>query len=153
TPSSRRLVPNAWPRHSRGSRKASHATGSICSPLPVTDDVMRIAHFIQRYLPARGGSEVYFERLSRHLAHSGHDVTVFTSDAIDLEAFWSRRGRRAPAGESLENGVRVRRYPLVSFPLRRFMLKGLSLAPHRLWQCMTLPCNPISLDLWRDAGR
>ena len=54
---------------------------------------MRVAHFIQRYPPALGGSEAYFARLSRYLAAQGDQVTVFTSNAVDLEAFWSRRGR------------------------------------------------------------
>jgi hypothetical protein len=50
---------------------------------------MRIAHFVQRYPPALGGSEDYFARLSRYLAASGDHVTVFTTTAVDLPAFWS----------------------------------------------------------------
>src|SRR5262249_42287777 len=59
---------------------------------------MRIAHFVQRYPPALGGSEAYFARLGRFLAAAGDNVTVFTTTALDLEAFWSRRGRCLPAG-------------------------------------------------------
>src|SRR5439155_1157544 len=33
--------------------------------------VMRVAHFVQRYPPALGGSEAYFARLSRYLAAAG----------------------------------------------------------------------------------
>jgi glycosyltransferase involved in cell wall biosynthesis len=87
---------------------------------------LRVAHFIQRYPPALGGSEAYFARLSRHLAAAGEDVSVFTTTALDLEAFWSRRGR---------------------------CVEALSLFPHRGWQCLTLPCNPISFRLWRESGR
>jgi glycosyltransferase involved in cell wall biosynthesis len=29
----------------------------------------------------------------------------------------------------------------------------LSFLPHRLWQCLTMSCNPIALKMWRDAGR
>jgi hypothetical protein len=50
---------------------------------------MRLAHFIQRYPPALGGSEAYFARLSRYCAAHGDDVTVFTSDADALESLWS----------------------------------------------------------------
>jgi glycosyltransferase involved in cell wall biosynthesis len=114
---------------------------------------MQVAHFIQRYPPALGGSETYFARLSRFLAAHGNQVTVFTSNAIDLEAFWSRRGCRAAAGRSREDGVDVRRYPLWRWPGRRYMLKLLSLFPQRLWQCLTLPCNPVSPAMWRAAGR
>ena len=70
---------------------------------------MRVAHFIQRYPPALGGSEAYFARLSRYLARRGDDVTVFTTNALDLEAFWSRRGRCCRRGVSREDGVTVHR--------------------------------------------
>src|SRR5947208_2834288 len=54
---------------------------------------MRVAHFVQRYPPALGGSEAYFARLGRHLAAAGDVVTVFTTTAVDLEGFWTTRGR------------------------------------------------------------
>ena len=114
---------------------------------------MRVAHFIQRYPPALGGSEAYFARLSRYLANQGDEVTVFTSNAIDLEAFWSRRGRCTSPGVAQEDGVEVRRYPLWRLPGRRYLLKLLSLFPQRLWQCLTLPCNPISPAMWRGVRR
>ncbi len=114
---------------------------------------MRIAHFIQRYPPALGGSEAYFARLSRFLAAAGDQITVFTSAALDLTAFWSPRGRCLPCGVSHEDGVEVRRYGLLRWPGRRYLLKPLSLVPIRRWQCLTLPCNPIAWAMWADAGR
>lgn len=115
---------------------------------------MRVAHFVQRYPPALGGSEAYFARLSRHLAATGDRVTVFTTDALALEAFWSSRGARLPPGTTAEAGVEVRRYPLdFRWRGRRYLLKLLSLVPNRTWQCLTMSCNPISLRMWSDAGR
>jgi glycosyltransferase involved in cell wall biosynthesis len=114
---------------------------------------MRIAHFVQRYPPALGGSEAYFARLSRHLADCGHQVTVFTTNAIDLEAFWSKRGRSLPAGVTREGGVEIRRYAAWRWPGRRYLLKALSFIPYRPWQCLTMRCNPIAPAMWRDAGR
>jgi glycosyltransferase involved in cell wall biosynthesis len=111
---------------------------------------VRIAHFVQRYPPALGGSEAYFARLSRFLAVEDQ-VTVFTTVARDLEAFWSRRGRTLPGGISIEDAVEVRRYPLLRWPGRRYLLKALSFFPHHTWRCMTLPCNPIAWQMWRDA--
>jgi glycosyltransferase involved in cell wall biosynthesis len=114
---------------------------------------MRIAHFIQRYPPALGGSEAYFARLSRYLTQAGEQITVFTTTAIELTAFWSCCGHCLPSGCTVEEGVEVRRYGLWRCPGRRFLLKALSLVPCRWWQCLTLPCNPISFSMWRDAGR
>jgi glycosyltransferase involved in cell wall biosynthesis len=115
---------------------------------------MRVAHFVQRYPPALGGSEAYFARLSRYLAAAGDEVSVFTTTAVDLEAFWLSRGRQLAAGVTREEGVEVRRYdPAWRFRGRRYLLKGLSLVPLRCWQLLTMPCNPIAPALWRDAGK
>ncbi len=114
---------------------------------------MRIAHYVQRYPPALGGSEAYFARLSRYLASAGNQVTVFTTTAISLEAFWSPTGSCFTPGIEIDEGVEVRRYPLLRWPARRYALKALSLVPHRFWQCLTLPCNPIAWRMWLDSGR
>src|SRR5205807_3052493 len=73
---------------------------------------MRLAQFVQRYPPALGGSEAYIQRLSRFLVDGGDSVTVWTTTAFDLEAFWSPRGRTFPAGESADRGIEIRRFPL-----------------------------------------
>src|SRR5690242_4358158 len=114
---------------------------------------MNIAHFVQRYPPAIGGSEAYFARLSRYLASKENHVTVFTTVAKDLEAFWSRGGTCVPSGVETEDGTQVRRYRLARWPGRRLALKALSFLPHHLWQCLTLPCNPIAWQMWTDAGK
>ncbi|HEX5272389.1 MAG TPA: glycosyltransferase family 4 protein [Gemmataceae bacterium] len=115
---------------------------------------MRVAHFVQRYPPAPGGSEAYFARLSRHLAAAGDSVSVFTTTAVDLEAFWQPNARRVPAGVSHEDGVEVRRHdPAFRVRGRRYLLKALSLVPVRRWQLLTMPCNPLAPALWREAGR
>ena len=112
---------------------------------------MRVAHFVQRYPPALGGSEAYFARLSRWCVAQGDEVTVFTTNAVSLEAFWTHADC-VPAGVQMQAGVTIRRYPLWRMPGRRWLLKACSLVPHRLWQCLTLPCNPISFDMWRDSA-
>jgi glycosyltransferase involved in cell wall biosynthesis len=114
---------------------------------------LHIAHFVQRYPPALGGSEAYFQRLSRYLVGRGHAVTVWTTNAIDLEAFWSKKGRSVPSGESVEDGVIVRRFASLRWPLRRYMLKAASFLPGPTWKAMTMPCNPIAVEMWREAGR
>jgi glycosyltransferase involved in cell wall biosynthesis len=114
---------------------------------------MRVAHFVQRYPPALGGSEDYFARLSRHLAACGDQVTVFTTTAVDLPAFWSTSGRCLRPGRRIEDGVEVRRYPLWHLPYQTRVLKALSFLPHRPWQCLTVSCNPIAWRMWVESGR
>jgi glycosyltransferase involved in cell wall biosynthesis len=114
---------------------------------------MRVVHFVQRYPPALGGSENYFYRLSRSLSQAGDTVSVWTTTALDLEAFWSPRGRLLPAGESNVDGIHIRRFPLWRMHGRRWLLKPLSLIPQRTWQALTLPCNPVSLAMRRAVER
>ena len=114
---------------------------------------MRVAHFVQRYPPALGGSEEYFARLSRYLAAAGDRVTVFTTTAVDLPAFWSTSGRCLRPGSRIEDGVEVRRYPLWHLPYQTRVLKALSFLPHRPWQCLTVSCNPIAWRMWVESGR
>jgi glycosyltransferase involved in cell wall biosynthesis len=116
-------------------------------------EAVRVAHFVQRYPPALGGSEAFFARLSKYLAAHGDPVTVFTTTALDLEAFWSRRAACLAPGIKIEDGVEVRRFPLFRFPGRRYALKALSLAPNRFWQCLTLPCNPIAWGMWSESNK
>ena len=114
---------------------------------------MHIAHFVQRYPPALGGSEAYFARLGRFLAGGGHRVTVFTTNALDLEAFWSPRAALLAADTDTVDGVEVRRYPLTHWPGRRYLLKALSLLPWLPLQALALPCNPISRPMQLAADQ
>jgi glycosyltransferase involved in cell wall biosynthesis len=113
---------------------------------------LRIAHFVQRYPPALGGSEAYFQRLSRHFAERGHYVTVWTTNAIELEAMWSRAGRSMPTGIEIDGSVVVMRFRCEYWPLRRYILKAASFLPAgSAWKSMTMPCNPVCRDMWREA--
>jgi len=136
-----------------GTRAESPVIVARSAPKREGGTPLRIAHFIQRYPPALGGSEAYFARLSRYHAAQGDRVTVFTTTALDLEAFWRLSARCLPAGTTMADGVEVRRHGLLRWPGRRWLLKPLSLVPWRAWQCLTLPCNPIAPGMWQAAGR
>jgi glycosyltransferase involved in cell wall biosynthesis len=118
------------------------------------DRPLRVAHFVQRYPPALGGSEAYFARLSSYLAGRGDHVTVFTTTADALEALWLPNAASFEGGSSVMAGVEVRRFPLsLRFRGRRWLLKPLSLIPHRNWQCLTVSCNPFARGMWRAASQ
>jgi glycosyltransferase involved in cell wall biosynthesis len=78
---------------------------------------MRLLHIIQRYHPYVGGSELYFQELSERLARAGHSVEVWTTDAWDLDYFWSKKARRVASIRDRHNGVAIRRFPVRHLPL------------------------------------
>ena len=65
----------------------------------------KIAFVVQRY--GRGGAEYLCQSLAEHLA-ARYDVTVLTTRAIDNHS-WANY---FPSGETVENGVRVKRFSI-----------------------------------------
>lgn len=78
-----------------------------------------LLHLIQRYYPYVGGSEVYFGVLSERFAARGDRVTVYTTDAWDLEHFWSAGKRTIDWGTQAREhcGVTIRRFAVRRPPL------------------------------------
>lgn len=99
---------------------------------------MRILHVIQRYYPYVGGSELYFQELSERLARAGHRVEVWTTDAWDLDYFWTRKARRLEQVRDTHNGVTIRRFPV----------RHLSLPPiyYRAWRRGMAQLNDFPLN-------
>jgi len=94
---------------------------------------MKVLHIIQRYWPYIGGSERYFQEISERLVRDGHEVTLLTTDAWDLEYFWDRRKKRVETPLEVHNGVRIRRIPVrhlpaspVAYPVIRRLMASLS---------------------------
>lgn len=117
---------------------------------------MHLAQFIHRYPPALGGAEAYAARLSEYMAGRGDAVRVWTSSAIELEDMWRSPRPQSPSFTSPSrsaHGLSISRFRPLTFPLRRYVLKSLSLAPFPSWQCLTTPCNPVCPRMWREAGR
>jgi glycosyltransferase involved in cell wall biosynthesis len=85
---------------------------------------LRILHIIQRYHPYIGGSELYFQELSERLARAGHRVEVWTTDAWDLDYFWSPKARRIQSPRDTHNGVLIRRFPVRHLPLPPIYYRG-----------------------------
>lgn len=96
---------------------------------------MRVLHITQRYWPAVGGAENYLREISRRLAQAGHQITVATTDAFDLELFWNPNRRCVAQTTEEVEGVVVRRFPVrhtpvpqLSYPAIRRLLWLLSAA-------------------------
>ena len=115
------------------------------------DRPRHIAQFVHRYPPALGGAEAYCKRLCDFLAAKGDRVTVFTTTAVELADFQSKSKRLAPTGEA-DGPLRIRRFRPMTFPLRRSILKALSLIPHRPWQAATQPSGPVCPDMATAAA-
>lgn len=77
---------------------------------------MRFLHVIPRYYPYIGGSEGYIKEISERLVGEGHSVTVFATDAWDLEHFWAAGKKTIPTSREIHNGVEIRRFPVHRLP-------------------------------------
>lgn len=77
---------------------------------------MRILYVIQRYAPYVGGAELVFQENGERLADAGHAVTVYTTDAWDLERFWRSDKRRVEAESETRNQVFIERFPVEYLP-------------------------------------
>lgn len=99
-------------------------------------------HVIQRAPPALGGAESYFHRLSSFLAEGGARVSVHTSNALALEAFWRSDAERLPVQVVQKGNLCLHRHAVRHFPGRRLVLKALSMLPHPWVQGLSLPASP-----------
>jgi glycosyltransferase involved in cell wall biosynthesis len=94
----------------------------------------KIAFVAPRFYPCLGGYERYIGLLARDLALEGHDVRVFTTNAIDLEYFWVPDRAHLPIGEENHEKVRISRLPISHAAWRRRAQRLLGFAPIWKWQ-------------------
>ena len=90
---------------------------------------MHIGFVIPRFHPYQGGYENSILWLAHGLLGKGHRVTVFTTTAYDLEAFWLREFRALPAGTESIEGITVHRFPISYQKWVRRSLRILSFLP------------------------
>jgi glycosyltransferase involved in cell wall biosynthesis len=75
------------------------------------EDRLKVLHVVQGYHPAIGGTELLIQRVSEELVRSfGDEVTVFTTNAYNCEAFYSPSHPLMPSGVETINGVKVKRF-------------------------------------------
>jgi len=76
---------------------------------------MKVLHVTQGYAPAIGGTELLIQRVSEEIVRQfGDEVTVFTTNCYTSEGFFTPGGPRLPIGWEEQNGVRVRRFPVMT---------------------------------------
>lgn len=109
---------------------------------------MRILHLIQRYWPARGGAETHLEELSARLASEGCQVTIATTDALDLEQLWDPRRRRIDPREDAHRGVRILR-----FPVRHLPGSPLTYSAWRRWLWLLSMSRPVPTSVLSRLAR
>jgi glycosyltransferase involved in cell wall biosynthesis len=114
-------------------------TTKAISEVPASMATRCYLHVNPRYFPYIGGSEKYMQEIAERLAltEPKSRVGVFTTEAWDLEHFWSSGKRTVHCGEEFINDVLVRRFaverlPLISplfYPVMRRLLTMLSFSP------------------------
>lgn len=114
----------------------------------------RVVHLCPRYVPARGGAETFFQKLSEALVAGGHDVVVWTTDALLVPAFLTASGPRLPPGPEPIAGVTVRRFPVRYVPLQKWTRTAAHVLPFgHAWKCNTLRWTPWVPSLTAAASR
>jgi glycosyltransferase involved in cell wall biosynthesis len=74
---------------------------------------MKVAHVVQRYLPAHlSGSERYMQLISEGLAKDDYKVEVLTSNVYEWDAFVFPSKKKIQRRDETINGVRVKRFPI-----------------------------------------
>ncbi len=118
---------------------------------------MRVAHFVQGYEPAIGGTEYLIQRVSEELVNTFRDeVTVYTTNAYNCEAFTNPGTKVMPAGEEVIKNVRVKRYPVfnrLSPALNVAQKVGFRFRLPRNDLIRTAYSGPLLPGLWSDLSR
>src|SRR5206468_8900613 len=97
---------------------------------------MHVLHIVQLYHPVATGAARYFAEIGERLAREGHRVTVFATDAYDLEYLWTPGRRRVDQPEENHHGVRILRFPVrripgppITYPILRRLMVEISRLP------------------------
>ena len=66
---------------------------------------MKILCIIQRYFPVIGGSELLTKTYMDYLSKR-HKVTVYTTDAFDIKAFWDKNAKKIKSDDSINYEIK-----------------------------------------------
>lgn len=91
------------------------------------------------------------QALSEYLASRDHEVTVWTTDALDVEHLWAKGKSRVDTPEETYNGVHIRRFPVRHFPFHRYAMRLLGEVRVGKWRYIYAPGSPRVPDLIQEA--
>jgi glycosyltransferase involved in cell wall biosynthesis len=118
---------------------------------------MKIAHFVQGYTPAIGGTEYLMQRVSEELANGYRDdVTVYTTNAYNCEVFNTWGLEVMEPGEEVIKKVKVKRYRVFNrlAPILNVSQKiGYRFRLPRNDLLRTVYSGPILPGIFKDLGR
>jgi len=110
---------------------------------------LKILNVVHRYYPSIGGSEAYAKEISERLAGDGFEVSVFTTDALDLEYFWKSGKRRVNIYKETRNGVIIERFRVIRLPLHNLTMRILCRFPFVFFKAgFSLP-SPVVPGIWK----
>jgi glycosyltransferase involved in cell wall biosynthesis len=112
---------------------------------------LNILQVCDRYWPCINGTERYVQESSERLVREGHSVTVYTTDAYDVELFWRRGFRRLSRQEEMHNGVRIRRFPVRHLPMHFLSTLALGMLPWRRLDLALHQPSPLVPELMRAS--
>ena len=72
---------------------------------------MKILCVIQRFYPAIGGAENVMKQYLDYLS-TNHEIVVYTSDALDLSSFWSKKNSQDI--DTKEQNYLVKRFKILT---------------------------------------
>ena len=108
---------------------------------------MNVLHVIQRYYPYIGGAEQVFQEIGKRLARDGESVTVYTTNAWDLERFWRADKRAVELENETLDRVYIQRFPIEYLPFSSIAFPGIK---RGMSIAASLPFNTLPL-LFRMA--
>ena len=95
---------------------------------------MHVLFVLPRFFPYRGGYEDSRLAIAKYLVNNGHQATVFTTVADDLESLWRPGFKTFPPGQFSLGGITIRRFPVSYSPIERYSSRILGLAPGWRWK-------------------
>jgi glycosyltransferase involved in cell wall biosynthesis len=111
---------------------------------------VKCLHLIHRYWPALGGSEKFMMEISERLAAEGNDVTVFTTDAIDIQHYWLPGKEHIDKPCEVKEGVNIRRFRVRRLPKHPQALRVLGKIPGLLPKSLFSFPSPLVPGMMRS---